>query len=31
MYAWKCIYLENFTGRGVYCCYEWKIFEEIVS
>jgi hypothetical protein len=28
MYAWKCIYLENFTRRGVYCCYKWKIFEK---
>jgi hypothetical protein len=31
MYAWKCIYLENFTRGRVYCCYEWEILEEILS
>jgi hypothetical protein len=28
MYAWECLYLENFTRRRVYCCYKWKIFEK---
>jgi hypothetical protein len=23
-----CLHIENFTRRGIYCCYKWKIFEE---
>jgi hypothetical protein len=25
------IYLENFTGRRVYCCYKRETLEEILS
>jgi hypothetical protein len=31
VYAWKCVYLENFTRRRVHCCYKWEIPEEILS
>jgi hypothetical protein len=27
----RCIYLENFTRRRVYCCYKQEILEEILS
>jgi hypothetical protein len=31
VYAWKYVYLENFTRGRVHCCYKWKILEEILS
>jgi hypothetical protein len=31
VYAWKCVYLENFTRRRVYYCYKREILEEILS
>jgi hypothetical protein len=31
VYAWECVYLENFTRRRVHCCYKREILEEILS